>query len=281
MAVPSYHAVVLRTQGLTPRLQRVTVGGPGLDGFTSRGLPDQRVKLLLPAAGQERPELPTVTERGFGFPPGVQRPTMRSFTLRRFDPEALELDIEIVAHEGDASSWARSVEPGARVGITGPAGGYDPGEDARRHLLLGDETALPAIATILERLPVGARADVLVEVADASAEAPLPGIDGTRVTWLRRDGSAEPAGALLVSAVRALAWPAEPVHVWAAGETSVMRAIRRHLREEQAVPRERLEVIGHWRERLTSDEANVARNEALKAARAAGAGEDELDDLGL
>ena len=60
-----------------------------------------------------------------------------------------------------------------------------------------------------------------------------------------------------------------------------MRAIRRQLREEQAVPRERLEVIGHWRERLTSDEANVARNEALKAARAAGAGEDELDDLGL
>ena len=238
MAVPSYHAVVLRTHGLTPRLQRVTVGGPGLDGFASRGLPDERVKLLLPAPGQERPELPTVTERGFGFAPGVQRPTMRSFTLRRFDPESLELDIEIVAHEGHASSWARSVAPGARVGITGPAGGYDPGEDARRHLLLGDETALPAITTILERLPAGARADVLVEVADDSAEVALPGIDATHVTWLRRDGSAEPAGALLVSAVRALPWPEEPVHVWAAGETSAMRAIRRHLREEQAVPRE-------------------------------------------
>ena len=83
-------------------------------------------------------------------------------------------------------------------GSRGPAGGYDPGEDARRHLLLGDETALPAIATILERLPAGARADVLVEVPDETAEIPLPGIDGTRVTWLRRDGSAEPAGALLV-----------------------------------------------------------------------------------
>jgi NADPH-dependent ferric siderophore reductase len=281
MAVPSYHAVVARTRAITSRLQRVTIGGPGLAGFTSRGLPDERVKLLLPAPGQERPELPTVTERGFGFAPGVQRPTMRSFTLRRFDPQTLELDLDFVAHDGLASAWSRTVAPGAKVGITGPAGGYDPGEEERRQLLVGDETALPAIATILERLPASAHADVFAEVADASAEVPLPTSNGARITWLHRDSSAEPVGALLVDAVRALDWPAEPVHVWAAGETSAMRAIRRHLREEHRVPRERLEVIGHWRERLTSDEANMARNEAVQAALAAGAGDDELDELGL
>jgi NADPH-dependent ferric siderophore reductase len=279
MAVPSYHAVVVRACAVTPRLQRVTVGGPGLRRFASGGLPDERVKLLLAQPGQERPELPVVDERGFGFPPGVQRPTMRSFTLRRFDPDALELDIEIVAHAGHASEWSRTVCAGEAVGITGPAGGYEPGAGAGWHLLAGDETALPAIATILASLPSAARAEVLVEVADASAELPLDA--RARVTWLHRDGGARPAGALLAEAVRAVDWPAEPVHAWAAGESGSMREIRRHLREERAVPRERLEVVGHWCERLTSDEANVARNTAVKAARAAGASDDELDELAL
>ena len=177
MAVPSYHAVVVRTRAVTPRMQRVTVGGPGLEGFASRGVPDERVKLLLPQPGQERPALPVVDERGFGFAPGEERPTMRSFTLRRFDPATLELDLDFVTHDGHASAWARAARAGDAVGIMGPAGGYEPGAGARHHLLAGDETALPAIATILASLPAGTRADVLVEVCrcERGAAARRPG----------------------------------------------------------------------------------------------------------
>jgi NADPH-dependent ferric siderophore reductase len=281
MPIPADVGAVVRAVSVSRRMRRVTVGGAGLAGFASSGLPDERVRLLLPPPGHERPALPDVDERGFRWPPEAPRPLSRTFTVRRFDPGPVELDIDVALHDGPAAAWSLHAREGEQVGIVGPTGGYEPGVRAGRHLLAGDESALPAIATILERLPAAARADVLAEVADASAELELESRADARVRWLRRDGSGAPAGGLLAQAVRDFDWGPSPVRVWAAGESLAMRSIRRHLRDERGLPRDRFQVVGYWRDRLSEDQAIDAHLEAQRAARAAGASEDEIDDAGL
>ncbi|MGH2804416.1 MAG: siderophore-interacting protein, partial [Thermoleophilaceae bacterium] len=95
MRIPTYAVAVVRTCTVTPRMRRVTVGGAGLEGFASRGLPDERIKLLLSRPGQRRPVLPAIDENGYHYPRGAPRPLSRTFTVRRFDPDALELDIDV------------------------------------------------------------------------------------------------------------------------------------------------------------------------------------------
>ncbi|MGH3995367.1 MAG: siderophore-interacting protein [Pseudonocardiaceae bacterium] len=147
-------------------------------------------------------------------------------------------------------------------------------------MLAGDESALPAIATILERLPAAARADVVVEVAGPGADQAVDSRADVSVTWLHRNGHGDAPGARLAEAVHAFDWPATPVQVWAAGESLSMRAIRRHLRDDLTLPRERYEVLGHWRDRLTEDQAIAVSDTAQEAARAVGASDDEVEDAG-
>jgi len=264
MGIPSYHAVVIATAPVTPRMQRVTVGGPGLHGFTSRDLGDERIKLLLPPTGEQRPVLPEIDERGFHWPPGAPRPLTRTFTVRRFDPGTPALDIDIALHDGPAAVWAQHAQPGDELGISGPAGGYDTPTHDTRHVLIGDEAALPAIATILERLPGSARADVLAEARDTDGELRLELPADMRATWLYRNGQAP--GARLVEAVHDYTWDGQDVQVWAAGEAVAMRAIRSHLRDQIQLPRDRFHVVGFWRERLTEAEAVEAHAAAQEAA---------------
>jgi NADPH-dependent ferric siderophore reductase len=260
MHYPTYRAEVLRTEAVTPRLRRVVLGGAGMDGFTATDLPDERIKLLLPR-------------------PGHPRPLSRTITVRSFDARARELAIEIALHDGPAARWSLSARPGDVVEISDSGGGYEPGTRGGRHVLLGDEAALPGLATIAEALPGSARADVFVEIADPSARLELTSVADLRVRWLERNGG--PAGARLAEVVRELEWPRSPVQVWAAGEALAMRSVRRFVRDELALPRDAYRVVGYWRDRLSEDQAIEAHLAAQAAARAAGATDDEIDDAGL
>ena len=156
MRIPTFAVNVVGARSVTPRMRRVTLGGPVLEGFASSGLADERVKLLLPLPGQSRPVLPSIDERGyFHYPDGVERPISRTLTVRRFDAHACELDIDIALHEGRAAAWSLAAREGDEVGVAGPTGGYELATNGDSHLVAGDEAALPAIATILERLPEG------------------------------------------------------------------------------------------------------------------------------
>jgi NADPH-dependent ferric siderophore reductase len=266
MDIPTYSAAVLRTSWVSGRMRRVTLGGPGLAGFASRGLPDERIRLLLPPPGRWLAD---------------GEPLRRTFTVRSFDPDAVELDVDFALHDGPAAAWSLAAREGEEIGVAGPTGGYGPGVRPGHHLLLGDEAALPALATILERLPAGARADVFAEVADASAEVSVGWRADVNLTWLHRNGPGTPAGSLLVQAARAFDWSRAQVQVWAAGEALAMRAMRRLVRDEVGLPRHRYQVVGYWRDRLSEDEAIEAHFRAQDAARAWGASEDEIDDAGL
>ncbi|MGK5111856.1 MULTISPECIES: siderophore-interacting protein [unclassified Geodermatophilus] len=244
-------ATVLRTSRPTPHLVRIVLGGEGLAGFAPQHA-DSYVKLLMPPPGAPY-AAPFDVEQVRGEHPPELWPSTRTYTVRAWDAAAGELTLDFVVHgdEGIAGPWALAARPGDAVQLMGPGGAYTPGPDVDWHLLVGDETALPAIAASLERLPDGARARVFVEVAEAADEQPLPTSPEVQVEWVHRAGGAP--GAALVAAVCAADLPDGSVQVFVHGEAGAVREIRRFLRAERDVPRELLSISGYWRLGRTED----------------------------
>ncbi|WP_433479366.1 siderophore-interacting protein [Spirillospora sp. CA-142024] len=241
-----HRGTVLRTERLTPHMIRVVVGGEGLAAFGAGEFTDHYVKLLFPQPGVEYPE-PFDMERVRAELPREQWPSTRTYTVRAWDPDAGELTIDFVYHgdEGLAGPWAANARPGEEIFFNGPGGAYAPSEDAGWHLLAGDESALPAIATALERIPRGVPARVFVEVAGPEEEQELPTRGDAEIVWLHR--GAGQIGDLLVEAVQKLDFPDGEVHAFVHGEANFVKALRRHLRVERGLPMDRLSISGYWR----------------------------------
>ncbi|MFE7550411.1 siderophore-interacting protein [Streptomyces gardneri] len=239
-------ARVVRTERITPHMVRVVLGGPGLDAFEAGEFTDHYVKLLFAPEGVAYPE-PFDMERIREEFPREQWPTTRTYTVRAWDAVHRELTVDFVVHgdEGLAGPWAARAQAGDTVRFLGPGGGYTPDPAADWHLLAGDESALPAIAVALERLASGARVHAFVEVSDAAEEQKFATAAGVDVTWLHRGD--RPAGEALVEAVKALDFPAGDVHAFVHGEAGFVKDLRRHLRMERGVARERLSISGYWR----------------------------------
>ncbi|MFB7994660.1 siderophore-interacting protein [Streptomyces sp. NPDC056002] len=240
----AHRGEVLRTERLTPHMQRVVLGGDGLAAFAAGGCTDHYVKLQFPLDGVTYPE-PFDLGRIREELPREQWPVTRTYSVRAWDPVARELTLDFVVHgdEGIAGPWARDVQPGASVHLAGPGGAYAPDPTADWHLLAGDESALPAIAAALEALPEGAVAHAFVEVSDAAEEQKID--SAAQVAWLHRGD--RPVGEALVEAVRGLAFPAGRVHAFVHGEAGFVKELRRHLRAEREIPREDLSISGYWR----------------------------------
>ncbi|GHE88681.1 siderophore-interacting protein [Streptomyces longispororuber] len=237
-------AQVVRTERLTPHMQRVVLGGDGLSEFTAGDCTDHYVKVLFAPAGVTYPE-PFDLQRVREELPREQWPVTRTYTVRWWDPEARELALDFVVHgdEGLAGPWALRAQPGETVRLLGPGGAYAPDPAADWHLIAGDESALPAIAAALEALPEGAEVRAFVEVSGPEEEQKIS--TDAEVVWLHRQG--RPVGQALVEAVRALDFPAGTPQAFVHGEAGFVKEIRRILRVEHQVPRERLSVSGYWR----------------------------------
>ncbi|AOY96615.1 NADPH-dependent ferric siderophore reductase [Cupriavidus sp. USMAA2-4] len=237
---------VLRTRLVSPQLLRVTFGGDDLADFHS-GSFDDHVKVFFPAPGQDQPALPEVGPNGPVFPEGAARPAARDYTPRRFDNAACELDIEFVLHgDGPASTWAAQARAGQFLGIGGPRGSFVIPREFDWHLLVGDETALPAIGRRLEELPAGSQALVVVEVASPIAQIPLQSAAQLTVRWLHRNGEAA-EGSLLAPALHDLQLPPGEGYAWAAGEAQAMRAVRQHLVGERGIDKSRIRASAYWK----------------------------------
>jgi NADPH-dependent ferric siderophore reductase len=225
-------------------LVRVTLTGPDLAGLTVER-PAASVRLLLPSTGRQELVIPTWSGNEFLLP-GGRRPTIRTFTPRRVDPEALELDVEIVIHDdGVASEWAAAAEPGDPAAISGPGRGYAIDRDVTAFLLAGDETAIPAISQLLEALPAETAVQVHIEVAHPDARLALPDHPRATVEWCDLPFGASSGDALVV-AVRNADLVAD-TQVWVAGEAAAVQRIRRHLFEDRGLPRARAWVRGYWK----------------------------------
>lgn len=293
---PAYRPFVLRVRRvrtLTPHFVRITFTGEALEHFGTVGF-DQRIKVVLPGPNGEYADFGQDEEAGDWYDrwralPSTQRNAFRTYTVRRIDPDARELDVDFVVHHepGPAGRWAEQATPGSTVVIVGPdqrstapGGGRDwhPGT-ATRLLLAGDETALPAICSILGQLTAGTVVDVFLEVPSAEDIVATPSAASANVRWLVR-GEDDVHGSLLPDALRS--WTAQETallrraaaprvqeladvdvdvdllwdspddgegefYAWIAGEAAAVKLARRHLVSECGVDRKRVAFMGYWR----------------------------------
>jgi NADPH-dependent ferric siderophore reductase len=248
---PAFRSVaVRRVERLTPRMVRITLAGAELAGLTVEQ-PAASVRMLLPSPGSNDLVVPRWNGNEFLLPDG-RRPTIRTFTPWRIDPDELELEVGIVVHGGGvASEWALSAQPGGDAAISGPGRGYVVDHDARAFLVAGDETALPAITQVLDALPTEASVQVLVEIAHPDGRLELPERSVAGVEW-RVLAPGAPPGEALAAAVRD-ADLAPDTRVWAAGEAAAVQRIRRHLFEERGIPRAQTAVRGYWKHGRAGD----------------------------
>lgn len=222
--------VVARVETLTPHFRSVTFAGDSLADFHSASF-DDHVKFMLDALGGER--------------------VMRDYTPRRFDAAKRELTLEFALHgEGPAADWARHAKPGDRATIGGTRGSFIIPIDYAWHLLVGDETAIPAIARRLEELPPQARVMVLVQTDDPADQRLFSRSPQTSVQWL---GSSE----ALISAVRALALPPGEGYAWCAGEARVVAQLRNLLVAEKGHDRQAIRAAAYWKQGAVAHHENL------------------------
>ncbi|MGW2188898.1 siderophore-interacting protein [Streptomyces sp. NPDC001719] len=257
---------VLRTVRISPAMIRVTFGGDDLAAAVSGGR-DQRFKLFLPQPGQDSLVLPEDLGEGWYARWRAQDPArravMRSYTVRDLREDPAELDVDFAVHGdanghgGPATNWAQAARPGDRVAILGPVaqdnGGVDfqPPAGTDWVLVAADETALPAVAGILAWLPAGTRAKVWIEVPHADDVQDLPTAAEAEITWLvRGTGHASP----LADAMRAAELPAGTPYAWIAGESGMVRTVRRHLVGDRGFDRRAVTFTGYWRRGASEEE---------------------------
>lgn len=243
---------------LSPSLTRITFGGAELAGMTSGGL-DQRIKLLFPHAGRTRPCLPE--DRAY---PAVRemrndvRPVMRTYTLRAHRPERAEVDVDFVLHGagGPGSAFACHARPGDEIAIGAPGAQsphpvrvgveYDLTRLGRDTLIIGDETALPAIGSIVETLPRGVRALVYAEVPHPGDALAFTTSAEVGARWFAHHGRVRARRHRLLEAIRSVPLD-DHCYVWVAGESGMVRAVRRMLVRRRAFPVERITFMGYWK----------------------------------
>jgi NADPH-dependent ferric siderophore reductase len=230
---------------LTPNMVRVVVGGPDLEGFAVGSFTDHYVKCR------------------FGD-------RMRSYTVRAWDPERRLLTLDFVVHgaRGIAGPWAAQAQPGDTLQITGPGGAYAPDPEADWHLMVGDDSVLPAIAVSLSRVPAGIPVFAVIEVAGPEHRQPLDSPGNLEVIWVHRRADAGQDPSLLLEAVRALSLPAGNGQAFVHGEATTVRAIRRHLVLERGLPTSALSATGYWKLRRTDEEWRAEKREWIAQADA-------------
>jgi NADPH-dependent ferric siderophore reductase len=287
---------VRSVERLSPSFARIELVGDDLADFGNDGPSlDQRIKLLFPATPSVLPEL--MAEDWYAewlALPEDERPRMRTYTIRSIEGDGIEkrLYVDFVLHpgaHGPGSDWAGAAKPGDEILVAGPKlgesyGGIEwlPG-DATRLLLVGDETAVPAIVSILESLPADATGSAFLEVPVADDVQDVSAPEGLQVSWLPREGA--PVGGPCLAAVGGLlGFEARPEDVtsvevedpdlwetpeysssgeevagpenssedgryaWIAGESRMVTALRRHLVNELEMPRKQVAFMGYWRE---------------------------------
>lgn len=242
---PPRRAEVVSVSRIAPRLVSVLVSGEGLEAFADAA-PTSHLKVFLPAPGQDAPLLPEFLPEGQVLPDDAPRPAVRTYTPRRFDAASGTLEIQFVLHgAGPASEWAERASAGDKIAVAGPGGRFVMDAEAERWWIAGDESAIPAIATLLGALPASAAAEVHIEVTDADDEVELDSQAKTEITWHHRR-SPGAFGAELDGAARNAAI-ADGTKVWVACEAAAMRGIRRYLIAERGRPASSLVTRGYWR----------------------------------
>ena len=236
-------ARVLRTDELSAHLVRLTLDVDG--DFVSSDVADEWVGLVVPGQYQ-----------------------VRYYTVRT--AAGRELVLDVVLHEtGLVTEWVSAGCTGQSVTVTEPKGSFGMPDDAAWLMLVGDLTALPAMARIGETVHVPTR--IWAEVPDPELRTGyLP--ERADVVWLDPPAS----GSRLAETVQALEWPAGDGYFWMAGESAQMRAIRKHLMRDRRLPSTAYEVMGYWRAAQARRPRAVDPGPIWTAGKAAGKSDEQI-----
>jgi NADPH-dependent ferric siderophore reductase len=221
-----------RVEKIAAHMIRITLTGD-LEGFVSLGF-DDHVKLFFPDG----------TTSAEGAPNTVSR----DFTPRRHDPAGNTLEIDFAIHDaGPATRWAAQAQAGEKLSLGGPRGSFIIPTAYDWHLLIGDETALPAISRRLAELPAGARAIVVGEVDNPAEEIAFKATANVSVTWAYRNGVAPGASDVLARTLATLTMPAGDYYAWVACESLIAKALRRQLLADHGANPKWMRAAGYWR----------------------------------
>ncbi|MGW4247856.1 siderophore-interacting protein [Nocardia sp. NPDC004722] len=252
-------AEVLASKRISPNFVRVTLGGPGLAGFTAMGF-DQWFRLFMPGRDGSL-KLPTSASNLGWYAQYLMmgkehRPLTRNYTVRDYRAAGFgefgstaEIDIDFVSHGDDspASAWANNATPGGKVGLLDEGIMYQAPDHSDWTLLVGDESALPAIGGVLRSLPRGTKGAAYIEIPHADDAQELGEPAGVQVNWLVREDAHGEVGALAAEAVRAADLPGRGVYAMIAGEQKLAAGVRRQLAQEREIPKADITFTGYWR----------------------------------
>lgn len=259
--------VVLEVVGrkqISAHLVRLTLGGEGFANFQDKDATDRYIKILFakPELGLQPPyDLETLRQTL----PGEDLPVRRTYTVRSADPEAQTIDVDFVVHgdEGLAGPWARDAQIGDTICFSGPGGMYKPNPEFDFHFLVGDETAIPAIAASLESMDPTMVGRVMIEVNDSDDEIDLQAPAGVTIQWLHRNAPFAPDVTILEEAVRQAPWPEGRVQVFCHGEREVVKNLRVYFHGERAVDRRDLSLSAYWAYGRVEDEFQAEKRTAV------------------
>lgn len=237
-------ATVTKAERITPKMARITLTSDDFDSFVSLAY-DDHCKVFFPSDGSGFPA-PIADENGLHFPEG-QRPPARDYTPRAYDAEARTVTLDFVLHgDGPAATWAENAKPGDTIGIGGPRGSFVVRGVFDWYLLVGDETALPAIARRIEELPRDATVIAVIEVADNAEIQTLDAPEGAQIHWLSREGAAPGNAGPLLSTVKTLTLPSGAGYAFVAGESKMSKAVRAYLVDGLGHNTDWVKAAGYW-----------------------------------
>ncbi len=247
----AFGEVVQKIQ-LTPTMVRVILGGEGLDDYEPKPCTDEYIAgLFLPEGSPLR--VPFTADEAQAVAPEY-RPRNRHYTVRWWNPENRTMAVDFVAHgdEGHAGVWAVNAQLGDQLQFLGPGGAYSPDPEAAWYLMVGDESAIPAIARSLEHVRTAAPVQVVLVVDGATDEMEFESPGDLQITWLHRN-YADDDTQQVVDAVAAIEFPEGRPDVFVHGEAAEIRAVRRHLLSDRGLIREGTSISPYWRRGETDE----------------------------
>jgi NADPH-dependent ferric siderophore reductase len=223
---------VTDVERVTPRMQRVTFESPDLRDFESAA-PDDHIKLFFPTADHAAANAAQVC--------------MRDYTPRRFDPATVQLTVDFALHEaGPATLWALHARVGDTIEIGGPRKSNVVADDFDWYLLIGDETALPAIGRRVEELRPGAPVFTIVVIETLAERQTFVTSAAWTPRWITREGQTASDGALLRLALADHQVMPGDGYIWIAAEAEAARSVRGFATETWRHPKEWMKSSGYW-----------------------------------
>lgn len=254
-------AQVVAVRAISTHMRHITLAGPALQTLVSEGF-DDHIKLLLPPPGVRELPVPSIGARGLPeWPEDGPRPIARDYTPLHIDRARGQLTLAFSLHgDGPAARWAAQAQAGDAVLIGGPRGSAVWPTDLRWQWLVGDESALPAIARRLAELPPEVAVTVVLDLAHPGEPLPELALGGARALHIvpRPAGASPEATAQpLLDTLARLPRPQGRGFAWVAAERHSARAVRAWLTEVAGLPKGQVRAAAYWQRGASGHHENL------------------------